>query len=285
MGDSCWSTASQSSRVVAAALLTVSLWCPAEARADLKPGTAEAFDRYVRLTEERMRAEEAGGPGFLYVERLPVARRQALEQRARRGELLIERLQTRDGSRRVEAPDGLIHHWVGLVFVPGVSAADAVALLQDYDRHDRIYAPAVAGSRLLGRDGDRFRVFLRFYMKKVIAVTLDTEHEAHFARPEPGRAFSRIRSTKVQEVEHAGSPDERLKPPGEGRGFMWRLNTYWRFLEADGGTWVQCESLTLSRDIPFGLGWIIGPFVTDVPKESLTFTLQTTRQTLVKRGS
>lgn len=262
------------------ALLMACLWCPAEAKADLKPGTAEAFDRYVRLTEARMRGEEAGDPGFLYIERLPAAGRQALEGRARRGELLIERLQTREGGKRVEAPDVLIHHWVGLVFVPGASAADAVALLQDYDRHDRIYAPAVARSRVLGRDGDRFRVFLRFYMKKVIAVTLDTEHEAHFTRLAPGRAFSRIRSTRVQEVEHAGTPDERLKAPGEGRGFTWRLNTYWRFLESEDGTWVQCESLTLSRDIPFGLGWIIGPFVTDVPKESLTFTLETTRRAL-----
>jgi hypothetical protein len=54
---------------------------------------------------------------------------------------------------------------------------------------------------------------------------------------------------------------------------MWRLNTYWRVFERDGGTYVQCESISLSRDIPFGLGWIVGPFVTDVPKESLQFTL------------
>jgi hypothetical protein len=286
MSGSWRSTAVPSARrLVAVSILAAGLTLPTAASADLRPRTAEAFDRYVRLTEQRMQAEEGGGPGFLYIERLPAARRQALEQRARRGELLIERLVTREGSRRLEAPDGLIHHWVGLVFVPGVTAEQAVELLQAYDRHDRIYAPAVARSKVLERDGDRFRVFLRFYMKKVIAVTLDTEHDARFTRPGPGRAFSRIRSTRVQEVEHAGSPEERRKAPGDGRGFMWRLNTYWRFLEGEGGTWVQCESITLSRDIPFGLGWIIGPFVTDVPKESLTFTLDTTRRTLAKGGS
>jgi hypothetical protein len=74
---------------------------------------------------------------------------------------------------------------------------------------------------------------------------------------------------------------ETAKPEGQGRGYMWRLNTYWRFAERDGGTWVQCESITLSSRIPFGLGWLLKPFVTEVPKESLTFTLDTTRKVLL----
>jgi hypothetical protein len=49
--------------------------------------------------------------------------------------------------------------------------------------------------------------------------------------------------------------------------------------------WVQCESVTLTRDIPFGLGWIVRPFVTDIPKESLTFTLETTRRALTRQGT
>jgi hypothetical protein len=84
----------------------------------------------------------------------------------------------------------------------------------------------------------------------------------------------------VAEVEDAGTPRERELPPGKGHGFMWRLNTYWRFLERDGGAYVQCESITLSRDVPFGLGWIIKPFVTEIPMESLAFTLQRTRAAL-----
>ena len=86
----------------------------------------------------------------------------------------------------------------------------------------------------------------------------------------------------MAEVENAGTPTERAKPVGSGRGFLWRLNTYWRFAERDGGTWVQCESITLTRDIPTGLGWLIGRFVTEIPKESLTFTLSTARKALVK---
>jgi hypothetical protein len=38
----------------------------------------------------------------------------------------------------------------------------------------------------------------------------------------------------------------------------------------------------LTRGIPTGFGWIVGPFVTSIPKESLTFTLETTRKQLVR---
>ena len=75
------------------------------------------------------------------------------------------------------------------------------------------------------------------------------------------------------------------KPDGQENGFMWRLNTYWRFLERDGGTYIQCESLTLSRDVPFALSWIIKPFVTQVPKESLSFTLERAKAELLRHTS
>ena len=56
-------------------------------------------------------------------------------------------------------------------------------------------------------------------------------------------------------------------------GFLWRFNNYCSLEERDGGTYIQCESLSLTRDIPSGLGWLVKPFVTSIPKESLEFTL------------
>lgn len=260
--------------------LTLAVAVPAGS-AELKPATTAAFERYARLTEQRMDAELRPDAAFLWVDRVDDRRRTDAMARLRRGQLVIERLRTREGAKEIEAPDGMIHHWVGLVFLPGVKVDAAVALLQDYDRHARIYSPNVAASKTLEKNGDRFRVFLRFYMKKVIAVTMNTEHEAAFTRAAPDRVWSRIHSTRIAEVADAGTPREREQPPGRDQGFMWRLNTYWRFLERDGGTYVQCESLTLSRDIPLGFGWLIGPFVTSVPKDSLTFTLEKTRAALV----
>jgi hypothetical protein len=177
-------------------------------------------------------------------------------------------------------PDGLVHHWVGAAFVPGATIDRVLALLQDYNRHGQIYRPYVAQSKLIARDGDVFLFFLRFYQKKVITVVLNSEHEGVFSRPAPDRASSRIHSTRIAEVEEPGTPREKQKPVGNDGGYLWRLNTYWRLLERDGGVYVECESISLTRDIPFGLGFIIGPFVTSIPRESLEFTLRTTAKAL-----
>jgi hypothetical protein len=59
---------------------------------------------------------------------------------------------------------------------------------------------------------------------------------------------------------------------------MWRLNSYWRFEETDGGVIVECESISLSRSIPFGVGWLVGSFVESVPKESLSDMLVAIRE-------
>jgi hypothetical protein len=196
--------------------------------------------------------------------------------------LHIDRLTTLDGGRESAIPDGLVHHWVGTVFAPGASVEQALKILQDYDNHAEIYRPAVAQSRLLSRNGDRFRMFLLFSMTKVITVVVNTEHDAQFYRDGPDRARSRIYSTRVAQVENAGEPNERELPVGRDGGYLWRLNTYWRVLQRDGGTYVQCESISLTRGIPFGFAWLIQPFVTSIPRESLEFTLNTTRTTLAR---
>jgi hypothetical protein len=180
-------------------------------------------------------------------------------------------------------PDGLIHHWIGSIFVPNVKLQTAVDVLQDFDQHSYLFRPNIARSRILEHDGDRFRLSLRFYMKKIIAVTVDTESVAEFTPRGPDRETSAIRSIRVNEVENVGTPQEREKPAGRGGGYMWRMNTYWRFLERDGGTYVECEALTLSRSIPTGLGWLIGPIVSNIPREMLTSALQATRRALVSR--
>ena len=134
----------------------------------------------------------------------------------------------RPKGRDIEVPDGLVHHWVGTVFVPEATTAEALRLLQDYDRHAEVYAPAVARSRLLSRDGDTFRFSLRFVMTKVITVTVDGEHEARFAMAGPGRARSWIHSTRLAEVTDAGTSHRARGAGGPGR----RLSVAPQFLLA-----------------------------------------------------
>jgi len=245
------------------------------AAADLSPRTTAAFDRYVRLTEARL---DRGS--FLWLDSLSAQEQQLKRDELRRSALVIEKLATRDGGKDIDIPDGLVHHWLGLAFVPGATIDQALALLQDYNAHQQIYQPVVARSRLISNSGDTFRFFLRFNMKKVITVVVNSDHEARFARPAADRAEGRIHSTRIQEVENPDTAEERELPAGHDGGYLWRLNTYWRLQQRDGGVYLQCESVSLTRGIPMGLGWIVGPFVTSIPRESLTFTLETTRARL-----
>jgi len=249
--------------------------------AELRPRTVAAFERYAAATEQRIAAEVETGP-FLRLDGLAAAERALVLETLKRGELHIDRLTTREHGEEIDIPDGMVHHWVGVAFVPGATVDEAVALLQDYDRAAEVYAPSIARSKLRARDGNRFQAYLRFAMTKVITVVMDTEHDARFFRPSADRAYSRIVSTKINEVENPGTPRETLKPVGQDGGYLWRLNTYWRFLERDGGVYVQCESISLTRGIPPGLGWLIGGFVTSIPRESLTFTMEKTREELAR---
>jgi hypothetical protein len=259
-------------------LVLATLFSTAASAADLQPKTLAAFDRYVRLTEDRLRSGEA----FLWIDTLSEPRRQQARAQVRKSELVIERLTTKDGRKDIDVPDGLIHHWIGTAFVEGATIGQALTLLQSYDRHQQIYTPTVAASKLLAHDGDRYRFFLRFVMKKVITVVVNSEHQARFMRPAADRAEGWIASTRIAEVDNPGTPEEHEKPVGHDGGYLWRLNTYWRLLARDGGVYIQCESASLTRGIPLGLGWVVGPFVTSIPRESLTFTLETTRRELEK---
>ena len=71
-------------------------------------------------------------------------------------------------------------------------------------------------------------------------------------------------------------------PAGRDRGFLWRLNSYWAFNERDGGVYVECEAISLSRSIPSALAWLLDPMVRNLPKEFLGDTLTATRARLMK---
>ena len=241
------------------------------AAADLKPVTVEAFDQYVRQTETRLDAAK----GALWAEQSPDRAR-----RVRSGEIVVQPFQAKpDWSVK---GGGLIHDWVGSVFIPGVTVDQVLALVQDYNRHKDVYKPEVVESRVVSREGQNFHIFLRLLKKKVITVQLNTEHDVHYSQLAPKSWRSISRSTRIAEVEDPGSPGEREKPPGTGEGFLWRLNSYWRFEERDGGTFVECQAISLTRDVPFGLGWIIEPIIRNLPKESLENTLRATRATLAR---
>ena len=227
--------------------------------AQLGSDTVAAFDRYVQQAERRIAQEQGSTDRFLWMDGLPPGERSQLESRLRQGEVFIER------AGGGEIPHGLVHDWVGIVFIPHATVAETLARVQDYDHLARYFAPQVVRSQLLARHGNDFHVAMRLRQHKVVTVVLDTEYDVHYGRLDAQHWYSQSHSTRVQEAS------------GDEHGFLWRLNSYWRFVQAPDGVWVQCEAISLTRDIPTGLGWLVKPFVSSMPRESLTFTLQSTR--------
>ncbi len=251
-----------------------------EAAAELRPETIQAFDRFIEENDRRFARESQQGP-FLWMEGQPEAKRKTLYEELHRGEVVVSRLGKHREDEALEVPGGLLHHWVGVVFVPGVTLRETLRLLQDYDHHDKTYAPEVLRSKLRKRDGEFFQAYLRFSRKKLITVVVDTEHDAWYQTLSATRATSRSRTMRINQVVNYGKADEHQKPVGEDDGYLWRLYTYWRMEERDGGTFVQCESVTLTRQIPWILRYIIGPFVNSIPREALTSSLGHTRSALL----
>ncbi|MGO9270856.1 MAG: hypothetical protein ACLQOO_11485 [Terriglobia bacterium] len=243
----------------------------------LKSSTLEAFAAYIHEAEAGMEATLDGSGPFLWSDGDSDRARQV-----RQGEIVAQRW---SGKEPVKVPDGLVHDWIGAAFASGTTVKEALALVQDYDNHKNIYQPEVIDSKLLGHQGNDFQIYLRLLKKKIITVVLDTDHDVHYSCWEDNRWFCRSYTTRIAEVEDAGKPNEEVLPPDAGYGFLWRLDSYWRFQERDGGVYVECRAISLTRDVPMGLGWIIEPIVRKLPRESLNNTLRATCQALASRFS
>ncbi len=238
----------------------------------LKPSTVQAFDAYIREAESAMEQTLDGSGPFLWSDVSSERAQQILQ-----GQIVAQRW---SGKEPVKVPDGLIHDWIGTAFLPGTTIKETLALVQDYNHHKNIYKPEVIASKLTGHHGNDFQIYLRLLKKKIITVVLDTDHEVHYSALDATRWLCHSYTTRIAEVEHAGKANEKAQPPDTGYGFLWRLDSYWRFQERDGGVYVECRAISLTRDVPKGLGWIIEPIVRKLPRESLVDTLRATRQAL-----
>ena len=247
-----------------------------------KPETLAAFDAYVRQAEAQIRKEQATRDSFLAIQSSPAGATE-IEARLRHGEVLIDSRTTATeiSSGPIELPGGLLHHWRGLAFIPDATIDDLFAVLQDYDHSNRYYAPEVVTSRLISRNGDDFRVAMRLRKHYVVTVVLDTEYEIHYGQLDAAHRYSLSRSTRIAEIAYPGEPGERPLPAAHDHGFLWRLNSYWRFVQAPDGVFLQCEAISLTRDVPTGLNWLIGPYIKNIPRESLLFTLNATRNAVL----
>jgi len=243
---------------------------PRLAASELKPRTARAFEHYVDLTEARMKRNLAAPGQFLYFDTMPEQERKQEIDRIRSGQIFVRQLATKDGEKRVEIPDGLAHHWVAIGFIPHVKLERVLEVAEDFDHHAEYFKPDLLKSQLLSRDGGHYHVYFRFRRHAIVTVEYNTQFDIDFTRLDSTHVFSVGRAVRIAEVKNPGEKDEHELPVGNDRGFLWRLNLYTRYEQADDGVYVQIEFLALSRSVPAIFAWLVNPYIKSVPRDYLT---------------
>jgi hypothetical protein len=273
-------------RVVAGALAATLTMAPLQAAGrsgspPLQRSALAAWQAYEREVEDRY-ARTADDP-FFARDAFTGDTRWRTEAELAPGSRQVPVLQlpaARPGGPPPNVPDGRIHHWVGAVFVPGTTVDAVVSSLLAHAGGEAGKYEEVIASRLIARDGDRVRVFMRLRRTKVITATYNTEHSVEYRRLGAQRASSRSVATRIAELADAGTPGEREKTPEEDSGYLWRLNAYWRYEQTPAGVLIECESVSLSRNIPALLRPFISGIVEGVARESLEKTLLGLRRVL-----
>jgi putative flippase GtrA len=264
-------------------LLAVAPAAAAEAEplaAELRPATLQAWTAYERRVDGRLQSVSSTSAPFFTLDAYGVA---GWRDAAMSGGASMHRLdRPQPGGATVSVPDGKVHHWAGAIFVPGMTVDAVLQHLSTYAGRESQHYSDVIGSRLISREGDRYRVFMKLRRTKVVTVTYNSEHLVEYRRLSDARATGRSVSTRIAELENAGAPTEREKPEGRDQGFLWRLNAYWRYEAVKGGVLIECESISLSRDVPTMLKWFIGGMVEGVARESLERTLSSLKRALLE---
>ena len=242
---------------------------------DLKPETIQAFDRYIASTEAKMQPHWSG-ENFLWFDDSPEIRLRLLA-----GAVVAQPVQ---GNGIVALPSGLIQDWIGAVFVPKTTLKETLSLVQDYPQHTQIYKPDVSDVKVLSHSGNDYTIRTRVVKSKFfISDVVDIDNQIHFVSLDSKRVYSRSVSQRIAEISNAGKHNEHELPVGHDRGLVWRANGYWFFEESDGGVFITCQSVTLTRDIPFLLAKVLSPLVHELPAEALKTSLEQTRSAIVNQ--
>jgi len=239
----------------------------------LQPKTVAGFARYVAAVEARLDRELNANVPFLAIERAAAAQQAATMTALRRGEVAVARVSSKSD---IEIDGGMINHWRGTALVPRVSLDVLLKTIQEPQANQHKQED-VLSSRVVNTGENSQKLFLRLRRTKFVTVVYDTEYDTTYRRLAPDRALSNSISTKIVEIENPGTPQERALPEGNDHGYMWRLNSYWRFKQLGSDVIVEVESVTLSRDLPPIIGTLIRPIVNNTARESITRTLASMR--------
>jgi len=264
-------------RPIALGILCFGLLAAFAGAAELKPDTIEAFDRYVRITEEERATKTRKSGTFLWIDSQEESLRKQLHERLARGEIVTKRLETRDDNRPIRIPHGIVHHWVATIFIPGATLPQTMTLMENYASYPQLFSFGVQQSKVLSQEKEDFQVQLRMFRKASSPLFYNVDLDDRYRRVDAGHGYRRSRSTRIAELADVGKPTEHELPVGNDRGLLWRLDMDWSCEEENGGVFLQIELIALSRGVPAIIAWLANPYIQSIPQEYLEKVLQAMR--------
>jgi hypothetical protein len=241
------------------------LLCPVTVdAANLEPTTLKVWEEYVAFVSLRMEQRLSAGKVFLWVDEVPDRL-----ARVRAGEIVL----SSQNPRRTAS--GPIHDWIGAVFIANVTLKDVLQVLSGQARCKDLYPPSVVDYDVIATSAAKDRFSILLINKSIDKKTaLDIDSESCYVHVDDQRGYSVSRTIRIQEVEEYGARNQRILLEGQGNGLIWRLFSIMRYVERDGGVYLELEAIGLSRDIPAWLRWIVEPIVRRVSRGSLSATLR-----------
>jgi len=264
-------------RPAALGILCFGLLAAFAAAAELKQDTIQAFDQYVKVTEEERAARIRKSGAFLWIDSQEEPLRQQLHEKLARGEVVSKHLETRDDNRPIRIPHGLLHHWVGTIFIPGATLPQTITLMENYPTYPQLFNFGVQRSKVLAQEKNHSQVQLRMFREARSPVFYNVDLDDRYFRVDERHGYLRSRSTRIAELADVGKPTEHELPVGDDRGLLWRLNLDWSCQEENGGVFLQIELIALSRGVPAIIAWLANPYVQRIPQEYLEKVLQAMR--------
>jgi hypothetical protein len=246
-----------SSRLLLAGLSCLALIPGAHAQPQLKPQTISDFDCYLQSAEARMATRKT----FLVADS-----DSAMNDQLVRGRKVVTNPIPGSNPRKIAG--AMIFDWVGTVFIPGAKLDRTLRLLQDYDHRTQYFSEVVAASKLFCRTGDNH---FGYTMRLKEPAVIDSDNDVVWQRVDEHRWRCSSYGTKVREVE-------------KQKGYLLRLNTYWRVAETEQGVYVEGEAIEMSGEFGSMTRALGSLFLGISPEKSLRRSLTSIREALLKPG-
>ena len=259
------------SRCAAAVLALLSMASAAE----LKEETVRDWDDYIQTVNSQMQKRTTSDAPFLWSDEVADRRDQLLAD-----DIIVSPFDPQVPKR---VTSGLIHHWIGAVFIPKIKMDDVLSVTRRYERYSEYFRPVVLDAKPICRAASEDRFSLLLMNKSVLKKTaLDGEYQTRYFQLSTERSYSISYATRIQEIDGYGQPAERKLPDGAGSGYIWRITSLTRLEQRDGGVYLEIEAIVLSRDIPAAFRWFVAPIVRRVSRNSLLISLQQTKDAIAR---